>query len=236
MYAIVKYFLTCLTLFSPMVVCAQTAEDHPVFDLHFVVITKNGDAHRIASLEQLKKEVAILNTHFVTENRQAIVKFRFKSAAFYDEVQNSSCELVKLGDTTRPYDSDGWAALFNACDDPRVRDLNAINFYVYDSYNPKTGFSDTTSHGKVNANRPYVLIDWARLNHNDQSVEEHEMGHAFGLDHVCVPGARRSTSTNIMASAECGKGSGGRRDIGFNASQVKTILDHARQTKVRLKK
>lgn len=219
-----------------MVVYAQTSDDPLTFDLHFAVITKNVDAHRIASLEQLKKEVDILNMYFVAENRKAIVKFRFKSAAFYNEIRNSDCEFVKLGDATSPYDSDRGAALFNACNDLRVRDPRAINFYIYDSYAPRIGFSDTTSHGRRNANRPYVLIDWERLNHSDQSAEEHEMGHAFGLYHECVPGATRGTSTNIMASADCGKGSGGRRDIGFNALQVRTILDFARQIRARLKK
>jgi hypothetical protein len=62
------------------------------------------------------------------------------------------------------------------------------------------------------------------------------MGHAFGLGHECVPGARRTTSTNIMASADCGKGSGGLRDIGFNATQVKIILDYASKIKNQLEK
>ncbi len=94
--------------------------------------------------------------------------------------------------------------MFNACDDPR-----AINVYVYDSYAERGGFADVTSHGRRNSNRPYLLLDWERLGHKVQGAEEHEMGHAFGLEHVCAPGAKPKTSTNIMASADCGLGSGG---------------------------
>ena len=198
----------------------------PVLDIHFAVITKNENAKTIATKRQLKKEVDILNRYFVNEDGDAIVKFQFKSASLYSDIENSDCEFVRLGDTKQKYSSNGWAKKFNACNDPKVKNPKSINFYVYDSYSSKKQFTDKTSHGKRNSNRPYVLIDWARLNHKHQSPEEHEMGHALGLKHVCVPGAKIDTPTNIMASAACGKGSGGRRNIGFNRKQVATILSY----------
>ena len=85
-----------------------------------------------------------------------------------------------------------------------------------------------------NSNRPYVLIDWERLGGNIQNAEVHEMGHAFGLGHVGVPGAQGDTSTNIMASAGEGFGSGGIRDLGFSESQAALILYHAERTHGRL--
>lgn len=221
-------------VFLPAIASAQDGGTLLTFDLHFAVITKNPAAHGVVTLSQLKTEVDILNTYFVTEGRQPIVKFRFKSASFYDDIKHSRCEFVKIGDTEVPYDSDRLAALFNACDDVKVRDPQAINFYVYDSYDAQKGASDTTGHGKRNSNRPFLILDWERLNHKDQSPEEHEMGHAFGLGHECAPGARRESSTNIMTSSDCGRGSGGRRDIGFNARQVKTILGHAQAIRERL--
>ena len=73
-----------------------------------------------------------------------------------------------------------------------------------------------------------MLFDWVRLNHQTQSPEEHEMGPAFGLGHVCAIGATQNTPTNIMASQDCGKGSGGLRTLGFNRSQIATIERNAR--------
>jgi len=97
------------------------------------------------------------------------------------------------------------------------------------------GFKDATGHGRRNSGRPFVFLDWQRLNHGDQAAEEHEMGHAFGLEHICVPGATRQTPTNIMASADCGKGSGGLRNLGFNEQQTATILRYGQQIRDRLR-
>jgi hypothetical protein len=205
----------------------RAADPLPQFDVHFAVITRNPGAHRVATREQLEKEVEILNAHFVSEQRHAVVVFKLKSVALYGEIKDSACELVGLGDSAQNFDSGLADRAFNACAEPLVRDPHAINFYVYDAYAGATGFADATGHGRRNSNRPYVFLDWKRLNHAGQAPEEHEMGHAFGLGHECVPGATPRTSTNIMASAECGKGSGGMRDLGFNARQVESILKYA---------
>ena len=109
-----------------------------------------------------------------------------------------------------------------------MADPNAINIYIFDSYSNRKAFADRDSHGKNNRNRPFVALDWERLNHQTQSPEEHEMGHVFGLSHVCVEGATIDTATNIMASQDCGRGSGGRRNIGFNEEQLSIIQQKAR--------
>lgn len=205
----------------------RAADPPPQFDVHFAVITRNPEAHRVATRAQLEKEVEILNAHFVSERRNAVLVFKLKSVALYDEIKGSACELVGLGDRAQEFDSGHADRAFNACAEPLVRDPHAINFYVYDAYARAKGFDDATGHGRRNSNRPYVFLDWKRLNHAGQAPEEHEIGHAFGLGHECVPGATPRTSTNIMASAECGKGSGGMRDLGFNARQVESILRYA---------
>ncbi len=206
----------------------------PEIDIHFCVITANGAAYNKATLEQLQREVEILNRAFVTFNRKTLVRFRFKSASFYEDVKDSECSFLHFGDSKEPYDSLRYVKVFNECTDPLIRDRKAINFYVYDSYSEKGGFKDITSHGTRNSNWPYVLIDWERLNKNVQNPEAHEMGHAFGLGHVAVPGATMQTPTNIMASTEHGFGSGGTRNLGFTESQAAIILYHAKRTLSRL--
>jgi hypothetical protein len=163
------------------------------------------------------------------------VGFTFKSASLYADIQNSSCDLVLMSDIGQAYNSDEWEAAIDACSDPDVVDPNTINFFVYDNFDG--GYNDTTSRGRLNSHHPYVLIDWERLDHTTQSPEEHEMGHAFGLGHVCNPTATSTTSTNIMASSgdyadangnfvDC-PGSGGLRNIGFRQPQVDAILANA---------
>lgn len=211
-------------------------ENIPVFDVHFCIITSNPDAHRKATIKQLRREIMILNKTFVAMHKKPVVRFRFKSASLYNEIKFSTDEFVKVGDSREKYDTNKCAQLFNACVDKKVRDKKAINFYIYDSYNSTSKYDDKTSHGKRNSNRPYVLIDWQRLNNNIQTPEAHEMGHAFGLNHVAVPGAIMNSPTNIMASKGCGFGSGGKRNIGFTEAQKAIIIYHAKRTLARFSK
>lgn len=204
------------------------------FPLHFCVLTRNPAAHKVATLEQCRKECDILNRTFRAQNGDALVRFRFKSYTSYADARKSTSAMVQYGDSTDTYDSNGVAKVFNACKDRKVRDPKAINVYIYDSYSARAKFGDVTSHGKRNSNRPYVLIDWERLDNKIQNAEAHEMGHAFGLDHVGVPGATGKSPTNIMASAGMKFGSGGLRTHGFTEAQVGLILYHAGRTFRRL--
>jgi hypothetical protein len=205
------------------------------FPVHFCVLTRNPQAHRVATPEQCRKECDILNATFRTLDGKPLVRFEFKGHAAFREVKDSPSELLAFGDRAAEYDTDLLAKAFNACKDRRVRDPQAINFYVYDSHSAKAGAADTTSHGKRNSNRPFVVLDWQRLDNNLQNAEAHEMGHAFGLEHVGVPGAGEKSSTNIMASAGEQVGSGGRRDLGFSPSQAALVVYHAKRTHDRLR-
>jgi hypothetical protein len=204
------------------------------FPLHFCVLTRNPDAASKADVQQCRKEVGIFNESFVTRDGKPLVKFVFKSFTPYSKARASASPLVSLGDSQQPYSSDGVAKAFNATVDGQIRDPKAINVYIFDSFSPKAGYQDPTSHGKRNANHPYLLIDWQRLGSNIQNAEPHEMGHAFGLEHVGVSGAKLTSSTNIMTSSGEGFGSGGKRDLGFTDSQAAVVLYHAARTYSRL--
>jgi hypothetical protein len=208
-----------------------------LFKIHFSVITNGSSQTDAASLEQLEKEVDILNMYFLTEDRRSIVTFDYNSASLFSDHSDSDCALIHMSQEEVAYHSDDWATAINDCTDDRVVKPNAINIFIYDSYSNDDLFEDVTSRGRLNNNHPYVLLDWERLDHTTQSPEEHEMGHAFGLEHICVLDAELTTSTNIMASSgdypavsgaveDCPY-SGGLRDIGFNSVQEGTVISNA---------
>ena len=205
-----------------------------IFPLHFCVLTRNPSAHKVATIRQCRKDCDTLNATFRTHNGDTLVRFKFKSFSSYSDVKDSVSELVRFGDSTDPYDSNGLARAFNACKDSRVRDPNAINIYIFDSYSSRMKFADVTSHGKRNSNRPYVFLDWERIGNKIQNVYPHEMGHSFGLGHVGVPVATGKSPTNIMTSAGEKFGSGGLRTYGFTEAQAALILYHAQRTHQRL--
>ncbi len=204
------------------------------FELHFCMLTRNPLAHRALAEGQCKTLCDELNSKFRTLDQKAVANFRFKGFTPHSRISGSDSAFIEVGDSTAKYDSDGIAKLFNSCSDDLIRDRTCINVYIFDAHSKSKGFRDVTSHGKRNSNRPYVLLDWERLGAKSQNAITHEMGHAFGLDHVGVPNASISTSTNIMASAAEGFGSGGRRDLGFTPSQTAIVRYHAVRTYSRL--
>ncbi len=198
----------------------------PVFDVHFVVASDNAELAAKVSRELFEREIEILNRDFVTDTGAKIIEFRFKSLATHAEFGAADCaarDTLKSVDVKNAAWKKDLYRLYRECRDPRLRDLKAINFIVVDNCSEKSGCSDVDSMGGAAGNRPFVLIDRERLGNNIQSPEVHEMGHAFGLGHSCHPGATTKTATNIMGSREKCKGSGGLRNLGFTAKQVKTI-------------
>ncbi|MFW5442772.1 MAG: hypothetical protein ACKE51_00495 [Methylococcaceae bacterium] len=223
MIAVVIFILN-FVVFSPLYAATM-----PIFDVHFSVLTKNKKAHKKATLQQLKKEVDILNQYFITEAGEKIINFKFKSAHLFDEINASGCDFKRLGDSKINITAKQAKEQYYACNDEKIRDPLAINIFIVDSYSEKYGFEKyTTSVGAFNSgNQPYMLLDWARLDHTKLSPEEHEMGHCFGLGHICNVNATRDSDTNIMASTSQCKGSMGLRNIGFNQEQVKIIKTNA---------
>src|SRR4029453_19092516 len=119
------------------------------------VLTRNPQAQRAATLEQCKKECEILNATFRTLDGKPLARFQFKGHSSHQQIKNTPSELLAFGDRVEECDTNQFVKAFNACKDRRVRDPQAINFYIYDSYAANPGFADTTSHGKRNSNHPF---------------------------------------------------------------------------------
>ncbi len=198
-------------------------------DVHFVVLTPAGAA---LTESDARNEIDILNERFLTETGQKLARFRLRSFTSFDAALESPCSLVDLALAGVDYSTADWVWNFNACDDAAVRDPGAINFYVYDAYTDDARWGDNTSMGRNNGDRPYVFLDISRLSHTTMSPEEHEMGHALGLGHVCEESSDEDPATSIMATGrtygdgeQCPYG-GGDRTIGFYPDQVRTLVEH----------
>lgn len=215
--------------------------DDAKIPLHFIVLTEklalqlNPTADNSITLNFLKSEVDTLNRYFTVEdsryppdNRKKIVSFQFKSATFNDVVTTINDPMVDVAVPELNFDRrhEDFKPTMNSSTDPRLYDPSAVNVYIADCVD-SLGTDIVSSHGNNRGNRPYIVLDYARITGltSRQAAEEHEMGHAFGLGHECDPSASRSSDTNIMASSGNCSGSGGERNIGFTPDQCETILE-----------
>ena len=219
-----------------------------VFPVHFCVVTNNGIASSLTELD-MRNEIDTLNKYFSAEDESAVggrkklVSFTFKSWSDYSTVRGLGSKLVLELNQAQDYNGSAVKSKFNRESNRAVRDRKAINIYIYDSWSTDDNFGNTDGHGRYNSGSPYMLLDIKRLKHNVQAPEEHEMGHCFGLAHVCSPVSTVHISSNIMSSTGnypedgsyesggteigCEGDSAGARDIGFNNEQCEIILRRA---------
>jgi hypothetical protein len=195
------------------------------FGIQFIILTEH---ERNIEVEKLIDEVNVMNEFFVKEDRSGIFNFYLNSVSYYDDIQNSNCEFISVGDLAVNLPDIDYVAMFNACDDVLVRDKNAINIYIYDAY--WDGFDNWFGIGFNNADTPFIMLDYARLPHI-AAAEEHELGHIFGLGHICSTVTSNDSSSNIMSSAigSCAAAgiATGLRDVGFSREQLEIIKDTA---------
>lgn len=221
----------------------------------------------------LRGEIDILNTYFRDVSGDLVcegddcVTFELADLHFRADIANTTCaELLAFGDMTErryldPTDpdytdlNDGIEAAIWACEERRMVAPTALNLYVYDEHRwdadagvarPSGINSRGRSAERGGVYQPYAVLDLARLQHTTQSPEEHEVGHALSLNHVCDPDvAQVSSDSNIMGStcAPCDGGpespSGGARNLGFTrvthdvrdceVDQVARIIQRARE-------
>lgn len=191
-------------------------------EVNFVFSTNNLESKKFDNLKQIQNEIEILNQYFVSKDNSKIFEFKLNQYIPYSSFRERGCKLHDILNQKQPIKVQEVKSNFNTC---FARKNKQIYIFIYDAYNQKSDSKDQTSWGFNNGSRPFILLDWQRLNYNNQAALPHEMGHAFGLRHVCVVGAKYQDSTNIMASAGCGLGSGGQRNIGFDPQQLKIILN-----------
>jgi len=221
--------------------------DH-TFPIHFVILTNRLSGSESTIERLMQTQIDTLNRYFTVEdasipgdNRRRIISFSYRSTTHYSDAFAIGGDLVDFAAPDFVFEDRGdFRDLFNAETNPELKDTEAINIYIVDAQ------ATTNSSARNNNNRPYILLDYARIDGSASrvAVQEHEMGHCFVLDHVCNPAGKNASNTNIMAtggsyqdngdcrfrggtsSVDC-PGSGGRRNIGFDNCQSTTILDAA---------
>ena len=224
-----RFFRSEFLLLFVFLWLAVSSHAKEVFSLKFVVLVPDIDRTRM--LHSIDNELDRLNAHFSVVGT---VAFEQRLVVWFEDVKGSSCELVNHGTKAQPYDFKRWAALFDGCSDLRITSDGAIVVYVIDAFSEANGFREQNSHGRMNGYKPVLFLDYERVLSGSQNPLVHEMGHAFGLGHVCAVGAVRQSSTNPMASADCGLGSGGMRNLAFDEDQILTIRRNAFSIKGRL--
>ncbi|WP_407411142.1 metalloprotease [Acinetobacter sp.] len=192
--------------------------------VNFVVSSNKADVIQYQSSRYFKKQINILNQHFLDENHQKIFNFSLGNSISYNAFTKKNCDFQTMLNKAEVFIVKDLAPSFNHCF-PQKKS-NQVFVFIYDSYANHNQFSDTTSWGFYNKGKPFILLDWKRFDLDSKSAILHEMGHAMGLNHVCVPGAKRQDATNRMASGQCGKGSMGLRNLGFTAAQVNKMYQN----------
>ena len=208
---------------KPEPLIEEPANNRPVVPVTFVFTTNNPSAARFDNLAQMRKEVGILNKYYLDDQGKKIFNFKLNRYIPYKEFSKLHCDLKQQINQPYPISTETIPASVNTCFPKRTASKEVIVF-IYDAYSTKWKFKDVTSRAFRNNGKPFILLDWNRLNYNIQAGSVHEMGHVFGLKHVCAPKATKRTPTNIMTSAECKLGSGGLRNLGFTPVQLQTIL------------
>jgi hypothetical protein len=201
------------------------------FDIHFVVMTEKlqGPGGSVGAdkktrrsemvMERFKSHVEKLNTEFRSESGEQLVNFHLKSATLFLDAKSSQCEAVRLAAAGKSFGNQ-----VAKCKDAAITSPKAINVYIYA---PADGSDDDriTSFGGHNSNGPYAFIHWK--SYHDFNKLWHELGHAFGLPHVCSSPRPEGAHWNIMATPDtCRNGAPIVAGFHFDEKQTATVKTH----------
>ena len=201
------------------------------FDIHFVVMTEklqgatgmrgadNNVRRSEKVMERFQSHVERLNSEFRSEAGEQLVTFHLKSAVLYQDAMGSDCEAMKTASAGQSFGN-----LLRKCADPKIRSPRAVNVYIYapPDGSEHHGFR---SFGGHDVNGPYAFIHWK--SYHDFNKLWHELGHAFGLPHVCSSPRPTEAHWNIMATPEaCKNGREVVTGFHFDEKQTATVKAH----------
>lgn len=207
----------------PVLMVNSMAYALPIVKVNFVFATTTEKAQKLNHKDAMQKQIEKLNTYFKSSDQKQIFEFKLNSFTNLDQTKKQNCAFFKLINRPASIDPKQVMQSFNQCFEP---EKGTVHYIVFDGYSEKNKFNSITSWGFNNQNHPFVLIDWYQLRPSNQTTNAHEMGHAFGLTHVCEPNIRPSADSNIMTSSRCSGGSSGQQNQGFDQKQLETITKY----------
>lgn len=184
----------------------------PVIDVHVLVLFRDQEVINKA-IEQTKKTIAQLNHLFVSHEGELLVRFAIKDIVTYNDLDGATCDFVE--DVSKESRAPT-VAVFNKCPAGKIRDPKALNFVVF-------SFVDVTSRGGYSGGTYYSFVQMESLPRI--YTAHHELGHAFGLPHVCRPAEAKvynvMNPSNLLT--KCAAGQYGPKNYNFDEKQTAIV-------------
>ena len=219
--------LVLATMFIVNAVCTKSKESFNKIGIKFFVITNNRTANDYYASDKVNQIILNLNKAFKDDSGLQIVTFFSKGITKFEDLKEIDCDILKYGTHINPPNKMNMIKSFMSCKNPKLRDRQSINFYIFDSPWQKN-IKWKTSYSYFNGEQsPAVLVNWETLKTGYKSPSIHEIGHIFGLGHSKACGANDDTPTYAMATPNenCG-GTGGNRKLGFTNEEKNIIKEN----------
>ncbi|MDA4982651.1 metalloprotease, partial [Acinetobacter baumannii] len=146
----------------------EPGNNRPVVPVTFVFTTNNPSAAQFDNFTQMRKEISILNKYYLDDQGKKIFNFKLNRYIPYKEFSKLHCDLKQQINQPYPISTETIPASVNTCFPKRTASKEVIVF-IYDAYSTKWKFKDVTSRAFRNNGKPFILLDWNRLNYNIQA-------------------------------------------------------------------